>query len=50
MPSRKAKASTGVMAKIKGSIIAIAPGLPMPGRMPTTNPAAMPSNINMKVE
>ena len=50
MPKRKAKASTGVILKMKGSIKARAVGPPRPGRIPTQNPTAMPIIIRVNVE
>jgi hypothetical protein len=49
MPSRNAKASTGVILKMNGSINAIAVGPPRPGKMPTTKPMARPTHIRPKV-
>ena len=48
MPSRKAKACTGSMAKVKGSISARLTEPPRPGRMPTAKPIAMPASIVTK--
>jgi hypothetical protein len=49
IPRRKAKASTGFIVKMKGSIMAIVVGPPSPGRIPTTNPTAMPTSMRPKV-
>ena len=50
MPSRNAKASTALILKTNGNIKAIAVGPPKPGRIPTTNPIAMPTSIKLNVE
>jgi hypothetical protein len=50
MPRRKAKASTGDILKIKGSIKANVVGPPSPGRMPTIKPTATPIIIRLKVD
>ena len=49
IPSRNANACTGSISKMNGSMRATAPGLPMPGRMPTMNPRKMPITINRNV-
>ena len=49
IPRRKAKAPTGVMLKMKGSIKANVVAPPMPGKMPTQNPTAIPISISPKV-
>ena len=48
MPSRKANASTGVIRRTKGSMMASVVGPPRPGRMPTANPIATPISISPK--
>src|SRR5262249_3694536 len=45
MPSRKAKASTGCMLSMKGSISASVVAPPRPGRRPTQKPTTMPSSM-----
>jgi hypothetical protein len=50
MPRRNAKASTADILKMNGNIKAIAVGPPRPGRMPTTNPTAIPMIIRLKVD
>ncbi len=49
IPSRNAKASTGVIFTTKGSISAIAVGPPSPGRIPTAKPIAIPKSMSPKV-
>src|SRR5262245_5099089 len=44
IPRRKEKASTGDIGKMKGSIKARVTGPPMPGRIPTMKPMAIPAN------
>ncbi len=50
MPRRMAKASTGFILTMKGSISAMVAGPPSPGRMPTANPTAIPTIISEKVD
>jgi hypothetical protein len=45
-----AKASTGFILTMKGSISAMVAGPPSPGRMPTANPTAIPTNISDNVD
>ena len=49
IPRRKANAPTGVMLKMKGSIKANVVAPPIPGKMPTQKPIAMPISIRPKV-
>ena len=49
IPSRKAKADTGSMPNVNGSINASATTPPRPGRIPTVNPIAVPRSISGSV-
>jgi hypothetical protein len=49
IPRRKAKAWTGFILTMKGSIRARVVGPPNPGRIPTAKPIPMPKSINPKV-
>ena len=48
IPSKKAKASTGLILKTKGIISAKVAAPPIPGSKPTQNPNPMPSIIRLK--
>ena len=48
IPSRNAKASTGLILNTKGIIRARVAAPPIPGSRPTTNPRAMPTIIKLK--
>jgi len=49
IPSRKAKASTGFMLNVKGSMSASVVGAEMPGRIPMRKPITIPSIISGNV-
>ena len=48
MPSKKAKASAGLILKTKGIIKARVAAPPIPGSRPTMNPKDMPTIIRLK--
>jgi hypothetical protein len=49
MPRRNAKAWTGSISNVNGSISAKVTAPPRPGRIPTTNPIPTPRSISRRV-
>jgi len=47
-PEQEAKASAGLILKMKGSISASVAAPPMPGSRPTTKPKPIPTIIRLK--